>query len=133
MALLFVFGITLLIIYRWCHCRNKHKNKTTNNKTANNNNDNVDETQPFLDIRSENTIKKQQHDGIATSIGNTLYFQRTKRSHNSNTNNDIYHDIINDVNENEDGDELIAHYGSTAITNDNYKQKHGYVIAKCPK
>eukprot|EP01084_Bolivina_argentea_P110796 197773_1 len=113
MALIFTLGIGLLI-YWWCY----HKFVFSDKIRVHNN-----ETQPFIDIRSENTIQRQ-------SSG----MKNDNNINNSQNNNlDVYHDIINGVNDNEDGDDLIAHYGSTTISNcniNNNNQNHGYVIGQ---
>jgi len=153
MALIFSIGICLLIYWWCCHQKilNKHRmneNIITNNDDdrsgrlliddQDNDNDNDDETQPFIDIRGSKTIHRQ----YLKSQGRTIYFgigvdrnnhqNILESSMNNDDDIDIIqrerHNIYDDINgadDDEDGDDLIAHYGSTS-------NNGGYVIAKFP-
>ncbi len=107
LAAVFAFGICALIYWWACH----RKAMTDKDSMIANS-----ETQPFIDIRSENTLRKQ-----------TLAFEREKSAKNdsrfylekgngngSGSVGDVYHDIVNSVNENESesGDDMIRHYGA---------------------
>ena len=153
MALIFSIGICLLIYWWCCHQKILNKRRMNENIITNdddrsgrlliddqdNDNENDDETQPFIDIRGSKTIHRQ----YLKSQGRTIYFgigvDRNDYNQNileSSMNNDDdidiiqreRHNIYDDINgadDDEDGDDLIAHYGSTS-------NNGGYVIAKFP-
>merc|ERR1712130_244282 len=112
-ALIFAFGICLLIYWWCCHQTTQSPNIIKPNTTV------MDETTPFIDIRGSNTLKKQYSNSSLAALthrdtihnlnagGDALYFGddpllQTER-------NNVY-DTINDGDDNEDGDDLIAHY-----------------------
>ena len=142
MAFIFTIGICLLI-YWWC-CHEKMNKRRMNENIITNSDDDRngrligdaqdqedDERKPFIDIRGAKTLTRQH----LRTQGRTIYFGIGV---DRETNDDIdilqrdRHNVYDDINgadENEDGDDLIAHYGSTDTSNN---INTGYVIAKCP-
>lgn len=154
MALIFSIGICLLIYWWCCHEKILNKRRMNENIISNinddrsgrlviddqDNDDNDDETQPFIDIRGSKTIHRQH----LKSQGRTIYFgigvdrnhQNMESSLNDDDDIDIIqrerHNIYDDINgadDDEDGDDLIAHYGSTSNSRN---INGGYIIAKFP-
>jgi len=132
MALIFSVGICVLI-YWWCCHHKKASDDSIKTNSFNNKLLDIDETAPFIDIRSSNTIKKQNDE----RIGKSIYFGMNENENLllQRETNAIYDDI-NSIDDNEDGDDLIAHYGQYGATNSNHNsnsnENAGYVIAKYP-
>eukprot|EP01083_Nonionella_stella_P041549 112602_1 len=76
----------------------------------------------IINIRSQNTIQRKALMG-RMHAGNTLHFG-TRQTNN------VYDDIMNRSGDNEDGDDMIRHYGSTQNKTANGATNDGYVIAK---
>ena len=116
LAAVFAFGICALLY--WWGCHRKCGNGMSATQTKDSMIGDSDETQPFIDIRSENTLRKQT---LALerekSAKNESRFYLEKGNGNGSVSvsvGDVYHDIVNSVNENESesGDDMIRHYGA---------------------
>ena len=121
MALIFAFGICLLI-YWWC-CHKKYSPNAPITTKANQSLTEIDEATPFIDIRGPNTLKKQN--SRKHSDGNELYFEDDQLLQTQR--NNVYDTINDGIDDNEDGDELIAHYGSNKSN-----ESTDYVVHKIP-
>lgn len=125
MAIAFSIGICLLI-YWWC-CRAPTSPNDTMNPIGDGEeqekDDNIstlgtiDERVPFVDIRSPNTIEraKRNHYVNAQTVSIRPAHDRDSEHEEllQNQRSNVYDDI-NGADEDEDGDDMIAHYGSTS-------------------
>jgi len=116
MALIFAFGICLLIYWWFCH-----KTESSNPSLSKGNHSlmGIDETTPFVDIRGTTTLRRQYSKRQISDDQDGVYFEENEDEllQLQTQRNNVY-DLINDgIDENEDGDELIAHYGSNQAMN----------------
>jgi len=127
MALVFSMGICLLV-YWWC-CRDKRGERGRGGSKdmkeslletdgavsikSKSSLGTIDETAPFVDIRSPNTVKRKAKTvylgmpgmgKVKSGKGGGDGLQRERSN--------VY-DVIDGADDDEDGDELIAHYGAT--------------------
>merc|ERR1719273_1840346 len=94
----------------------------------------IDEKVPFVDIRSPNTImrakKAAELNAQTVSIRSGARGDDEDNEHEEllqNQRSNVYDDI-NGADDDEDGDDLIAHYGSTSNSNPIGARNDGYVI-----
>ena len=90
----------------------------------------IDERVPFVDIRSPNTIERAKRNHYVNAQTVSIRPEHEELLQNQRSN--VYDDI-NGADEDEDGDDMIAHYGSTASSNPIGKEhpavnNSGYVI-----
>jgi len=140
MAIAFSVGISLLI-YMWC-CRQRGHPMDTGNPIdgeAHSGKEDVstlgtiDERIPFVDIRSPNTIERAKLNAQINAQTVSIRPRNGTEDENEellrNQRSNVYDDI-NGADDAEDGDDMIAHYGSTTAAHPIAARNDGYVIGR---
>jgi len=143
MAIAFSVGICLLI-YWWC-CRQQSASMDTLNPIDGGEVDSgkedrdvstlgtIDERVPFVDIRSPNTIERAKQNAYINAQTVSIRSRNGADDENEellrNQRSSVYDDI-NGADDAEDGDDMIAHYGSTTASHPIAARNDGYVIGR---